>query len=1541
MRLRFILITLVMIALASPARGQSVDAFGLKVGPWPAMEAKLLVTDAAGRTLRPTLADLQVWEEGVPVQNLRLNCPQPVEIRPASIALSIDISNSMSRDLPPEVMILARSFSTALVRGTTMPPSDVALQVCDDAPRTLVDYTTNKQRLVDVISSVVPRGGNDFVKHLLDPDDGILTIASRGSNARSAVLVTDAFWESMSSDDVERSIDICTRNNVRFFVVVMTERGLSTTGIVESFRTIAAATGGGVFEGVTTDSMAATLAASLATTIQGAEPCTVMWDAWPLCPAADVRRITYGVRGVDTVSIDYPSQWFEKRQLTVSPDVVRFTTLPSGSTGTAIVRVTARRAPATIVNVLSPDPAFTVSPSSFTLTEGSFIDLTVTYTSDGRGLIGTRLTLVDPACEWEMPVIRVSRSTSPGVYDIDVIDPNGKETFLAGSDTVITWVSGDTTRPVDVDVTIDYGATWIPVARGVVGTQVPWALIPRVTSDRCLARVTSSAPPLPDSLLAFAYECTALDVMAVGPATAWSGSIAIGTAYGFFARGSRGYARIDAVWLPHTDTICDVVGDPSEPSRVLTGSVDGTCAVHEDVLTVRTLNHGSPVRAVQFAGNGTSCYTAGDDGRIIQWNHATGAQQRVVVSLGSPIVTMRCIGSDSIIVATRDGITRCILSSDGSNIWQFSLGSDAIRSIDVHHAHHKIAVGTINGMVYTVDPLNGTATTIPLQVSASNSPIVDVAFGNDNTNISLILAACADGEMYSTIPSTSGLTPLRHYDRPGRCVARYDDVIALGWSGSITTSYVSPDPLSAAFTNDVDVIINAMLDRSAKRLVTVSQGGWAWIWDIDARRPEQVFRIEPIDPLVAPALSPSGRYLVAMADNSTLALYDLDDVRAAPTTSVIGGGVFVLKFDPEDDALLGVGSAVGVTRITVPSLIEGITYPSSFGEVIDFAWSPDGTLLSIVEPNASIRTIDMVTGMVPPPIPVNNIIDRTITSIAWHPNGTLLYAASGNNLSLIDVPTRNVVLQTDLDAPANEVSVSPLGTQVVIVQSTRTEPVQIFDASSLTPLYGVGASLGSKYAPSHGRFAGATVMHATSSVFGAGIVRSFGPSGPTTISDVSDTLFSIVWPRATARNVDMGRVRVAQRKDSTVVDLVSNVTAFKLRADSIRILGANATDYRVTIENIPGTLGAPSLSRGEITFTPSVLGTRTAFCEIYVGRDTARFDITGVGVEPTLAFVRQRIDMGTHLIGETFDSAVVVLRSVSATPTQIQRMCLLNGPVMPFRIVEGAGVTCAAPFTVAAGDSIRLVLRFTPSFIGRVSTLLEVETDDGLGTYDVTVLGTGIGPVIGLRSDSGYPGDRRPFTLEMRGVNGMLQGGATLGYEAELTFEPSVVVAQAGERTAIGKVIMRGTWSGADSVIGTLPATIVLGRIDSTIVSIDRFVWFDEQGAPLDRDLKLENGVYRVLGICDENGNRLFEPGSQAASVRVTSSGVEIDMSLRHDDDVTIDVLSMQGRTIKHQKEQGRSGQFTVPIDLIHVAHGVYIIRVSTSTTVKSVITSW
>ena len=1540
MPLKRISICIVLLSLAAAAKGQSVSTFGLTVGPWPITSVQILSTDFTGKPIRPNVSDIEVWEEGAQVRNLSVICPQVIKKRPASVALSIDISNSMSRNIPPEVMTLAKQFSMQVVEGLAMPPSDVALQVCNDVPRLLVDYTSNVARLRNLISTVSPGGDNEFVGHLLDKDAGLLNIAARGKNQRAAILITDAFWEALKPSVVQQAIDICIQNNVRFYVIVMTERGLATPGIVESFKAIAEASGGEVFEGAISDTITSRLAASLVSTAEGAEPCTLSWDGWPLCPNANARRVTIGVRGIDTVTVDYSPQLFEKRELTVVPNNVRFTALPVGGTATATVRVTAKRSPANISSIIISDPAFSVVPSSFSLLAGSVIDLVITYTSDGRDLIGTTLILNDSTCPWSAPAIRVARSVSPGLYDLDVNEPNGKEKMFAGSDTIITWSSGDTTRPVDVDVTTNYGASWIPVARNVIGTQVRWSPVPFVESNECLARVTSATTPLPDSLLAFGMECTSIAVMSEDVDSAWSGSVAIGTAYGFLARGKPGYLRLDHVWQPHADTVTDVVGVLSEPSWLLTGSVDGSCALHHGITTVVNMVHGAPVRAVQFIEGTALCLTAGDDGRIVEWNWLTGLQTRVVTQFSKPIQSMRCIGRDSIAAVTSDGILHAIRRSNATTYWQSDTNQFFIRSIEMHNNMQLIAIGTVDGQVGIINAADGSYNSIPSPISGTQSPIVDVTFGNDNATTAMIIAVCEDGDVYSTIPNTASTTPLYHYSRPARCAARRDNVIAIGWSGSITTSYLSPDPLSSAFSSDVDIIVNALIDRSARRLVSVSTGGWVWVWDIALRRPTSVFRLKEIDSRIAPALSPSGQYLVLASDNTTIVCYDLNDATSAPRYTAVGAGIYVLKFDPEDDATLGIATAVGVTKITVPGLGEDTTYASALGSVIDFAWSPDGTKLAIVEPNARIRIIDMINSNTPPSINVQNIVDGIIASIAWLPNSVMLVAASANNLSLVNTQTRFTQIQTNLDAPALEVSVSSLGNEVVVVHDNRTEPVQSYDATSLTAVTGCGSSLGSKYSPTLGRYAGTTPVHVTNSAFGAAVLRSLGPRGSSIISDVSDTLFSIVWPRVTTRDIDMGSVRVSLRKDSTVSDLTVNPTKFKLRADSLRIIGTDASDFSVTIENAPGVFPSTSTSRGEVRFAPTGAGMRSAVCEIFVGRDTARFVMTGRGVAPSMSYAANRIDMGAHVIGDVFDSTVVVLRSIAAGPTTINRCCLLDNSVMPFRIVNGTPAICETPFVVLSGDSIVLALRFTPQLFGRVSTILEVETDDGLRPYTISVLGTGIGPVIGIRSDSGFPGDRRPFTLELRGNTGTPQGGATLGYEADVSFDPSVVVPLSGTRITNGMITARGTWSGADSVIGSIPAAIVLGRADSTIVTINRFVWLDEQGAPIDRDVRTENGVYRVLGICDDNGKRFFDPVTDVR-ILTTTSGVDVSFELSQMSNIVIQVLSIQGKTVLHREVSGFAAQFVVPVDLTELVQGAYIIRVTAGDKTTSSLIMW
>lgn len=1510
--------------------GQQVSVYGVTPAPLPAMKAFLSATASDGSAVRPTILDLDVREDGVLVRNLGISCPLPAT-RPSSVVLSIDISTSMDRDIPPLVIQLAQQVALGITNTLPMPPNEVALQACDEFPRILSDFSTNKSRLSSMITSVRAAGGNDFVRQLLDPISGAVTIASRGTKQRSVVLITDAFWEELPPSSLQQAIDACALNNVRFFAVVLTERERSATGIVGSLQALAQMSGGGVFEGITTDSLASALVASIVSVIEGANPCTLTWDTEPLCSTSESRLLTVGVRGVDTVSYQLPARHFDKRLFVVSPDVVRFTSLPAGQSATATVRVRAFGSNVSVASVSAGDASITVAPTSFQLDTGQWIDLTVTYLSDGRPSFGTAITIRDPTCAWTMPLVRVLRAISPGRLSIEVEEPNGGEEILAGSDTVIHWVCSDTTRPVDVDVTINNAASWLPIARGVIARSVPWSPVPRTPSNTCLVRVSTTLPDTPDSLIACGLECTAIDIMPKTSGEYWSESVAIGTAHGFLARGVAGFARLNEVWQPHADTITDVVGHATVPAYLLTASVDGSVAWHREAATLSTMQHGSAVRCVQFSSDGMLCYSGADDGRIIEWDYQTGMQRRIVATFGIGILNMRTLGRDSLVVATADSILRCISTVDGSEHWQARLGTSQARSLEVHPIHHRIAVGLDNGSVTVVDQLTGVPIAPYLAVSPDQSPIVDVCFGNDNPSTSLVLAVDIKGSVYSTVPTTSSITKLDHYSRSGTCVARYDNVIVIGWSGSVTSSWVSPDPLSSAFLNDVDVVSFSALDRTARKLVTVSAGGVAWIWDVEKRRPERAFRLTRFDPLKNSALSPSGRYLAIPAEDE-IDLYDLSNPTMLETTTSAGPGITGVRFDPISDTILGVGSIVGLTVMSIPSLQPGLTFPTTIGQVVDFAWSQDGSTLAFVETDARIHTVDMLTGMAQMPISLPNVSDQSIYSIAWKPNGSALIVGSASYLSMIDMAQRRVTLQTPLTVDGKEISVSPDGLMVAVVLDQRPNPVNVYD-ETLTLVSALGQDLGSRYLPQDGRFAGSEMVHCSSSLFGAGVVRNLGRPGGTVVSDLSDQLFSIVWPRLTTMDVDMGRVRVGNRKDSVVAGLVRTATRFRISADSMQIIGTDAGDFRVSIEQIPGTLNPMLLLEGEVTFTPNAVGLRSAECLIFYGTDTSRISLSGIGVLPALRLIVQDIDMGRHVIGTVLDSIVYLATNVSSAPVELQNICLAQFPQMPFRIVETSALLCATSRWLPPGDSISITLRFSPELIGATSTILSIGTNEGLASYIITVHGIGLGSTVRVRSDSGYPGDKRPITLEIADGGELATSGGTQNFEAELIYDRSVVVVDNMPTNANGSITIRGSWLGLSAQLTQVPATIVLGTADSSNIRINRFTWTDDNGMPLDRDIKTEDGIYRVLGICYQNGKRLFS-GASRISFRTYDAynrGLTAEVTLERDEDVCVDVISLQGKIVQTSHLRMQRGTSVHNLYFADLARGFYIVRVSTS----------
>jgi hypothetical protein len=420
----------------------------------------------------------------------------------------------------------------------------------------------------------------------------------------------------------------------------------------------------------------------------------------------------------------------------------------------------------------------------------------------------------------------------------------------------------------------------------------------------------------------------------------------------------------------------------------------------------------------------------------------------------------------------------------------------------------------------------------------------------------------------------------------------------------------------------------------------------------------------------------------------------------------------------------------------------------------------------------------------------------------------------------------------------------------------------------------------------------------------------------------------------------MQRVRVGARRDSTVVDAIRNATRFALNADSLVIVGPNADEFRIVVQDVPGTVPAQSIGRGEVSFTPRARGIGTAQCRIFIGRDTAIINLRGEGIEPSLAVTAPSIDMGVRLIGSSYDSSVVVVRNITDAPVRISSMCLVDNPIMPFRLLEPTEQLCAAPRVLPAFDSIVVSLRFTPNAIGRTSTYLEITTDDGLDPYVINVTGTGLGPTVAVRSDSGYPGDRRPITLVMRGASGFV-GGSSLGYAARLRYDRSVVVPDARTTEADGTLALRGTWTGADSIITQVPATITLGRADSSTISLTSFVWLDDGGDTLDRDVLLEPGKYRVLGICTTDRQRLFDPNAPSLTLIRRANGIDVDIPSSMHDDLQIDVLTLDGRCVVSQRQRGQEQRTRVTLDLDGIAHGVYVIRVVTPTRTRSQLTWW
>jgi uncharacterized protein (TIGR02145 family) len=488
--MKFVLCIIIFLFCYS-ANSQSLSVFDIDTTNFPTMRAKFYAFDANGnQVLNLSPYDFEIKENGQPRTVLNVSCPTPKPLQNVSIAMSIDVSGSMSySDIGNIPVELGKTTATELCKLIAMPPSEFALQTCHKQAFIIQDFTTDKSKILYVINPIKASGDNDFVEQLLNPRTGLLNIAKRGKNKRIAVLYTDAWWYPLSANEFQQCKDICQNYKIEFYAIIYNRPESEPNGIKKSLRELAESTGGCFYDGITEEKAAIEIANGIQVSTQGVESCSIEWQSGVSCIATltnlDVKLLKTGA----LTNTSYQSPNNSVAKLEFNPPSVKFKNAIKDTC--IILTVKARNANFTVSNITASNPSYRINPpTSFSLKAEESRNLTVCYTPSDSGYTYCKFTIENDLCPTKYYASGGFTGKRAKVRTLKLIKPNGGEEFVVGMDTVITWEGVLPEEKVKIEYSTNNGINWIPITDSAKGLSYNWH-VPNTPSNKCLARVTA------------------------------------------------------------------------------------------------------------------------------------------------------------------------------------------------------------------------------------------------------------------------------------------------------------------------------------------------------------------------------------------------------------------------------------------------------------------------------------------------------------------------------------------------------------------------------------------------------------------------------------------------------------------------------------------------------------------------------------------------------------------------------------------------------------------------------------------------------------------------------------------------------------------------------------------------------------------------------------------------------------------------------------------------------------------------------------------
>lgn len=478
-RISLSLVLLVLLNFAASA--QSLSVFDVDTASFPTIKAKFYAFDATGNQITNlSLSDFQVTENSQPRTITNISCPSPKPPVDISSVLVVDISSSMYG----EGLDIAKTAANAWIDILPLGKSECALTSFSDECFLNQDFTTKKSKLASGINSLACFGSTNYDAALLDSPGGGLLIAKSGIHKRIVVLLSDGAPN--SDPNVAQIISQAKADSITIYSVTL---GMPAPQCAKEFAT---QTGGLYFENIKTKEEAVECYLKILIIAQNGGPCSIEWQSsiscLPTINNVDVKLTANG----SSASLCYESPYSSVEKLEFNPNSVIFKNKIPGTSYDTTIAVTARNASFNITNITSSNPAFSITPTSFSLNSGESIDIKIRFVPSDSGYSYSKFIFENDLCKTNYYASGGFVGIKPPVRTLKLIQPNGAEVFVAGCDTIITWEGILPDEEVSIDYSTNNGTSWIKICDSAVGLSYKWR-VPNTVSDQCLARVKARA----------------------------------------------------------------------------------------------------------------------------------------------------------------------------------------------------------------------------------------------------------------------------------------------------------------------------------------------------------------------------------------------------------------------------------------------------------------------------------------------------------------------------------------------------------------------------------------------------------------------------------------------------------------------------------------------------------------------------------------------------------------------------------------------------------------------------------------------------------------------------------------------------------------------------------------------------------------------------------------------------------------------------------------------------------------------------------------